>query len=144
MLKKLKIVLPNELGIVVCRMLVESFPDVMDVTFTSKVEEQLDKIEEGEVKYKRFLKDFWKSFEVTLEKAKEEMKNLKKQNIPTGVNCLKCSDGEYQIKWGRNGQFLACLIILIVLDPRFLKDLDGNIHILPRMLEMIAQLVISA
>ncbi len=125
--------LPNELGIVVCRMLVESFPDVMDVTFTAKVEEQLDKIEEGEVKYKRFLKDFWKSFEVTLEKAKEEMKNLKKQNIPTGINCLKCSDGEYQIKWGRNGQFLACSNYPDCNSTQdFKKDLEGNIHILPK------------
>jgi len=125
--------LPNELGIVVCRMLVESFPDVMDVTFTAKVEEQLDKIEEGEVKYKRFLKEFWKSFEVTLEKAKEEMKNLKKQNIPTGVSCLKCSDGEYQIKWGRNGQFLACSNYPDCNSTQdFKKDLDGNIHILPK------------
>lgn len=99
---------PTELGSVVCRMLVESFPDVMDIEFTAKVEELLDKIEEGDISWKKVLKEFWNGFEVTLEKAKDEMKNLKKQSIPTGVHCRKCADGEYQIKWGRNGQFLAC------------------------------------
>ena len=97
---------PSELGLVVCKMLVESFPEIMDVAFTAKVEELLDQIEEGEVKYKKVLKDFWKPFEKTLDKAKEEMKNLKKQQIPTNVKCLKCKTGEYFIKWGKNGQFL--------------------------------------
>lgn len=99
---------PTELGNVVCKMLVESFPDVMDIEFTAKVEEFLDKIEEGEISWKKVLREFWKGFELTLEKAKDEMKNLKKQSIPTGVHCRKCADGEYQIKWGKNGQFLAC------------------------------------
>ena len=64
---------------VVCKMLIESFPDIMNVKFTAQVEELLDQIEEGEIKWKQVLRNFWKGFEVTLEKAKEEMKNLKKQ-----------------------------------------------------------------
>ena len=48
---------------VVCKMLVESFPEAMDVQFTAKVEEQLDKIEEGEIRWRGFLRNFWKSFE---------------------------------------------------------------------------------
>lgn len=124
---------PTELGIVVCRMLVESFPDIMNVDFTAQVEELLDKIEDGEKKYKSVLKEFWKGFEKTLEKAKEEMKNLKKQSIPTGINCVKCEDGEYTIKWGRNGQFLACSNYPDCNSTQdFKKDLDGNIHILPK------------
>ncbi|MCO4795496.1 MAG: type I DNA topoisomerase, partial [Bacteriovoracaceae bacterium] len=123
----------TELGIVVCRMLVESFPEVMDVAFTAKVEEQLDEIEEGNVNWKKFLKGFWAKFEVTLEKAKEEMKNLKSQLIPTGVTCVKCEDGEYHIKWGRNGQFLACSNYPDCNSTQdFKKDLDGNIHLLPK------------
>lgn len=100
--------IPTELGKVVCNMLVESFPEVMDVEFTAKVEELLDKIEEGDVSWKKVLKDFWNGFEETLERAKEEMKNLKKQATPTGIHCRKCDAGEYHIKWGKNGQFLAC------------------------------------
>ncbi len=123
----------TELGAVVCKMLIESFPDVMNVDFTAQVEELLDQIEEGEVTYKKVLKDFWKGFEKTLEKAKEEMKNLKKQNIPTGVKCLKCSDGEYFVKWGRNGQFLACSNYPDCNSTQdFKKSLDGAINILPK------------
>ncbi len=125
--------LPTELGAVVCKMLIESFPDVMNVDFTAQVEELLDKIEEGEVTWKKVLKEFWKGFEVTLEKAKEEMKNLKKQNIPTGINCKKCEDGEYTIKWGRNGQFLACSNYPDCNSTYdFKKSLDGTITILPK------------
>src|SRR5690606_11382330 len=47
--------LPTELGTVVCKMLIQSFPKVMDVDFTAKIEEQLDKIEEGEIGWKKVL-----------------------------------------------------------------------------------------
>lgn len=125
--------IPTELGNVVCKMLVESFPDVMDIEFTAKVEEFLDKIEEGEVNWKKVLREFWKGFELTLEKAKDEMKNLKKQSIPTGVHCRKCADGEYQIKWGRNGQFLACSNYPDCNSTEdFKKTLDGKIHIVEK------------
>lgn len=125
--------LPTELGSVVCKMLIESFPDVMNVDFTAQVEELLDKIEDGEVTWKKVLKEFWSGFEKTLEKAKEEMKNLKKQSIPTGINCHKCDDGEYTIKWGRNGQFLACSNYPDCNSTHdFKKTLDGDIKLLPK------------
>lgn len=124
---------PTELGNVVCKMLVESFPDVMDIEFTAKVEELLDKIEEGDVSWKKVLREFWKGFELTLEKAKDEMKNLKKQSIPTGVHCRKCADGEYQIKWGKNGQFLACSNYPDCNSTEdFKKSLDGKITIVEK------------
>lgn len=124
---------PTELGSVVCKMLVESFPDVMDIEFTAKVEELLDKIEEGDVSWKKVLREFWKGFEMTLEKAKDEMKNLKKQSIPTGVHCRKCADGEYQIKWGKNGQFLACSNYPDCNSTEdFKKTLDGKIIIVEK------------
>ncbi len=125
--------LPTELGMVVCKMLIESFPDVMNVDFTAQVEELLDKIEEGGVTWKKVLKEFWSGFEKTLEKAKDEMKNLKKQSIPTGIHCQKCDDGEYTIKWGRNGQFLACSNYPDCNSTHdFKKSLDGKITILPK------------
>ena len=125
--------MPTELGIVVCRMLIESFPDVMDVQFTASVEKLLDKIEDGEIKWKKVIRDFWKGFEKTLEKAKEEMKNLKAQEIPTGIKCHKCDDGEYLIKWGRNGQFLACRNYPDCTSTNdFKKHLDGTLEVLPK------------
>lgn len=124
---------PTELGIVVCRMLIENFPEIMDVKFTARVEEELDKIEEGSIKWNKVVKDFWKDFEKTLAKAKEEMKNLKKTLIPTGIKCKKCSVGEYHIKWGRNGQFLACSNYPECNSTEdFKKHLDGTIEILPK------------
>jgi len=124
---------PTELGMVVCKMLVASFPEIMDVAFTARVEELLDKIEDGEIKWKQVLKDFWKGFEVTLEKASAEMKNLKRQQLPTGIKCQKCQDGEYQIRWGRNGQFLACSKYPDCNSTfDFKKDLSGKIHILEK------------
>ena len=124
---------PTELGMVVCRMLIESFPDIMNVDFTASIEKLIDQIEEGSVKYKKVLKDFWKDFEKDLEKAKEEMKNLKRQLIPTGINCHKCAEGEYFIKWGRNGQFLACSAYPECNSTYdFQKTGDGGIKILPK------------
>jgi DNA topoisomerase-1 len=124
---------PTELGVVVCRMLVKSFPEVMSIDFTAKVEGLLDQIEEGEIKWRKVLKDFWKPFEKTLATAKEEMKNLKKQLLPTGITCKKCPEGEYMIKWGRNGQFLACSMYPECNSTfDFRKDLEETIHILPK------------
>ena len=124
---------PSELGVVICRMLIESFPDIMDVAFTAKMETLLDLIEDGDMKWRKVLHDFWSDFEITLDKAKNEMKNLKKQLIPTGISCQKCEEGEYSIKWGRNGKFLACSSYPDCNSTHdFKKDLDGNIHIIPK------------
>lgn len=124
---------PTELGITVCRMLIESFPEVMDIAFTARIEELLDKIEEGDVSWKRVLADFWKPFEEALSKAKGVMQNLKKQQLPTGIKCLKCQTGEYHIKWGKNGQFLACSNYPDCTSTEdFKKHLDDSIEIIPK------------
>ena len=124
---------PTELGSVVCKMLIESFPAVMSVDFTAEIEGLLDKIEDGAVTRKKVLKDFWKDFEATLEKAKEEMKALKKKIIPTDIPCEKCSDGTYVIKWGRNGRFLACSSYPDCTSTYdFKKDAEGAIHRIPK------------
>lgn len=123
----------TELGTVVCRLLIQSFPDVMNIDFTAQVEEQLDKIEEGEISYKKVLKEFWQGFEKTLLKAQDEMKNLKKQSIPTGLKCNKCQTGDYTIRWGKNGQFLACSNYPDCNSTHdFKKDLKGQITILDK------------
>ncbi|MCY4645043.1 MAG: type I DNA topoisomerase [Bacteriovoracales bacterium] len=124
---------PTELGEVVCQMLIESFPREMEVTFTANMEEKLDLIEEGEVKYTKVLKEFWKKFEVTLEKAKNEMKNLKKQEIPTDFVCTKCHEHKFLIKWGRNGQFLTCANYPDCNGTEdFKRKPDGSLEIVPK------------
>jgi len=98
---------PTELGVLVNELLVNHFPVVMDVAFTARMEEDLDKIEEGQMGWVEAVKDFYKPFNESLEKAHAEMKDFKSEQTPTDITCEKCGKPMI-IKWGRNGQFLAC------------------------------------
>ncbi len=98
---------PTELGVLVNDLLVTHFPDILNVTFTARMEEELDKIEEGTMKWADAVRDFYTPFHVSLVKAQEEMKDFKTEQTPTDINCDKCGKPMI-IKWGRNGQFLAC------------------------------------
>jgi DNA topoisomerase-1 len=98
---------PTELGVLVNDLLVSHFPVIMDVAFTAGMEEELDKIEEGQMRWVDAVKDFYKPFHESLEKAQTEMKDFKAEQAPTDINCEKCGKPMI-IKWGRNGQFLAC------------------------------------
>lgn len=98
---------PTVLGQKVNDLLVQSFPDVLDIAFTAQMEEKLDHIEEGSHSMKDLLKQFYKPFQQELSKAAVEMKNVKREEIPTDQVCEKCGK-TMVIKWGRNGEFLAC------------------------------------
>jgi len=98
---------PTELGVLVNDLVVTSFPVVMDVAFTARMEEELDKIEEGQMAWVDVVKDFYKPFRESLEKAQADMKDFKADQPPTEINCEKCGKPMI-VKWGRNGQFLAC------------------------------------
>jgi DNA topoisomerase-1 len=98
---------PTELGVLVSDLLVNHFPVVMDVAFTARMEEELDKIEEGQMRWVEAVKDFYKPFNESLEKAQADMKDFKAEQMPTDIACEKCGK-PMVIKWGRNGQFLAC------------------------------------
>ncbi|MCF6178094.1 MAG: type I DNA topoisomerase, partial [Geopsychrobacter sp.] len=98
---------PTDLGKVVNELLVEHFPAIMNVDFTASMEGNLDKVEEGNIKWLALLKEFYTPFKETLEKAKKEMRSVKRSAIPTDIKCDECG-GVMNIKWGRNGEFLAC------------------------------------
>jgi DNA topoisomerase-1 len=98
---------PTDLGRLVTVLLVEHFPRVMDVDFTASMEERLDKVEEGDIKWRKLLKDFYGPFQESLEQAKQEMKSVKRSAEPTEIRCPLCG-GTMMIKWGRKGEFLAC------------------------------------
>lgn len=98
---------PTELGYLVSTLLVSHFPVVMDVAFTAKMEEELDKIEEGQMQWVAAVREFYTPFSESLEKAQAEMKDFKSEQTPTDISCEKCGK-PMVIKWGRNGQFLAC------------------------------------
>jgi len=94
---------PTELGFLVTDLLVKSFPDILNTSFTAQMENDLDKIERGEVKWTRVMEDFYRSFHKDLATAEQEMKG----EIPTDISCPECNR-TMVIKSGRNGVFLAC------------------------------------
>ncbi len=98
---------PSQLGRLVTELLVENFPHIIDVSFTANMEDQLDSVEAGKVNWKSLLREFYSTFAVDLDKAKKEMRNIKREEEPTDISCEKCGQGMV-IKWGKNGYFLAC------------------------------------
>jgi DNA topoisomerase-1 len=98
---------PTDLGFLVTDLLVESFPDILNVEFTAGMEDELDKIEDGKEKWTKAMKRFYTPFARDLKKAETEMRDVKRQEVPTDIPCEKCG-AMMVIKWGRNGEFLAC------------------------------------
>jgi len=98
---------PTELGKVVNGLLVEHFPDVLNVQFTAQMEDSLDHIEEGDKDWVEAVRAFYNPFSKLLEKAQTEMRDVKREEIPTEIICEKCGR-RMVIKWGRHGRFLAC------------------------------------
>jgi len=98
---------PTELGFLVTDLLVASFPDVLNVEFTAGMEDELDRIEDGEEHWVKTMRRFWEPFAKDLEKATVEMRDVKREERPTDIACEKCGQ-PMLIKWGRRGEFLAC------------------------------------
>ena len=99
---------PSELGIIVNDRLVASFPEILNVDFTAKFENDLDKIESAERNIIEVLSEFYEKFTKTLEIADNSMLSIKGEGLPTGIKCQKCDKGELKIKIGKNGPFAAC------------------------------------
>ncbi len=97
----------TELGSVVTDLLIERFPELMDIGFTAKMENKLDKIEEGTSKWRRVIKDFYVPFDRELSEALEIPGKVKPKDIETDQTCEKCGK-PFVIKWGRHGRFMAC------------------------------------
>ena len=98
---------PTELGFLVTDLLVEHFKDIMNVEYTAALEAELDEIEEGKDNLLNTLSQFWKKFEKDLKAAQKEMKDVKRMEEQTDEVCDKCGK-PMVIKWGKNGQFIAC------------------------------------
>ncbi len=99
---------PTELGMIVCKLLIEHFGTIFDVPFTAKMEEELDEVEEGRKDWKAVLGDFYGPFKPILAKAEEEMKNIKQEMAEmTNEVCEKCGK-PMVIRFGRFGKFIAC------------------------------------
>jgi DNA topoisomerase-1 len=122
---------PTTLGTKVNDLLVESFPDILNVMFTAEMEEGLDSIEEGQRDWVRLLNDFYSPFKIDLERAVVHMRDLKREETPTDFKCEKCGS-PMVIKWGRNGEFLACSGYPDCKNTKeFVQKEDGTIEIAP-------------
>ena len=98
---------PTEVGEMVIELLVVHFEEIFAYDYTAKLEQDLDEIESGKEDWVHTLKEFYAEFSKELEQARKNMKNVKKEEIPTGEACDKCG-GEMVIRWGRFGKFIAC------------------------------------
>lgn len=98
---------PTELGIIVNDLLVESFDDLFNVTYTAHMEEELDEIEDGKMGWTDALAEFYEKFTKDLEVAKLHMRDVKRQEIITDEKCENCGSPMAK-KFGRYGMFLAC------------------------------------
>ena len=120
---------PTSLGRVVSDLLVKGFPDVLEVGFTAKLEEELDDVEEGRDGWIPTLHRFWTPFNKRLGEAKESMPTVKRTGVKTGLKC-ELDGGEMVIKWGRNGEFLACSNYPKCRNTKeFKRDEQGGIQI---------------
>ena len=98
---------PSELGFIVNDLLVENFPDIFNVDFTAKLEDDLDRIETDKTRSLAVLTGFYTPFKSELDKALNEMLSIKGVGVPTALSCPDCQK-QLHIKMGKNGPFLAC------------------------------------
>ena len=98
---------PNELGFIVNDLLVQNFPEVFDVEFTARMEENLDQVESEKINLEQVLSGFYQPFKKDLDSASEGMLSVKGVGVPTELNCPDCQK-PLRIKVGKNGHFIAC------------------------------------
>jgi len=98
---------PTLLGCAITDLLIDGFPEVMDVQFTAEMEEKLDEVEEGSVNWVELLNGFYKGFGKRLEQAEVSMRSLRREGMPTELDCEQCG-AQMIIKWGKRGEFLSC------------------------------------
>src|SRR5438477_2343556 len=98
---------PTQLGMLVTRLLKQSFGDIIDETYTARLEEELDEIEEGKLEWTDAMREFAGKFNKDLERAATEMVEVKRTGVETDEKCETCGS-PMVIKFGRFGEFLAC------------------------------------
>lgn len=101
-----KVFKPTELGFLVVDLMKSFFPEIIDVDFTARLENSLDKIESGELRWLDVINDFYHPFQERLQVASQEMQKVKLEQ-DTGEFCPKCSRKLVK-KFGRYGSFHAC------------------------------------
>ncbi len=98
---------PTETGILVNDLVVEHFPDIVDLNFTATMETQLDQVAAGKEDWHKVIGEFYASFEPEVRKAQAEMPVTKTEPEKIGRACPKCGQ-DLVIRWGRYGKFISC------------------------------------
>jgi DNA topoisomerase I len=99
----------NDVGMVVIeRVLVPNFPDIVDYEFTARMEEELDDIAEGKRRWTTVVDEMWTPLERQVEKAEQEIDRSDVTSEPIGETCPKCGKGKLVKKLGRAGMFISC------------------------------------
>jgi DNA topoisomerase I len=98
---------PTELGGIVLELILEFFPDILDLEFTAKMEQEFDNVEEGNIEWIKVIDEFYGDFETHLEKAEAEMEKVEIKDEPAGEDCENCGS-PMVFKMGRYGKFMAC------------------------------------
>lgn len=98
---------PTEIGTVVNDLLVEHFPQIVDIEFTAKMEKELDEVAEGKDTLIKTCKDFYAPFAKNLKEKYEDVSKKEFNDKPTGKSCPKCKSPLIE-KLGRFGRFYAC------------------------------------
>ncbi|HHF7019481.1 TPA: type I DNA topoisomerase [Streptococcus mutans] len=98
---------PTELGEIVNSLVIEFFPDIVDVKFTAEMESKLDEVEVGKEEWQKVIDQFYKPFEKEVVKAEEQMEKIQIKDEPAGFDCDVCGH-PMVIKLGRYGKFYAC------------------------------------
>lgn len=133
---------PTLLGRSVNDLLIEGFPEIMDVQFTAEMEDKLDKVEEGDVNWVELLDGFYGDFAKRLDKADENLKSLKREGVPTDIECSECG-AQMIVKWGRRGEFLSCSRYPECKNAKpFIYDENGKIKIKEKVVPEIREDVV--
>lgn len=98
---------PTDTGIVVCDLLTEHFPDVVDIGFTARMEDDLDLVASGEREWIEIVREFYNPFSEEVDRAKDEMPEVKAEPESIGRSCPECGH-ELVIRFGRFGKFISC------------------------------------
>ncbi|MGX5611917.1 type I DNA topoisomerase [Bacillus toyonensis] len=98
---------PTELGGIVIELILEFFPEIINIEFTANMEQSLDEVEEGNANWVKIVDDFYAGFEPRLEKAEKEMREVEIKDEPAGEDCELCGH-PMVFKMGKYGKFMAC------------------------------------
>jgi DNA topoisomerase-1 len=105
--RETKRLIPTETGVLVNDLLIEHFPDVVDVGFTARMEEDLDRIASGDLPWVKVVREFYIPFSQQVEKADAQIPEMNMGPEPIGRQCPVCGN-ELVLRWGRYGKFISC------------------------------------